>query len=292
MRALSAPRMTVGIIGLTGPVGVLPRHYSDAVVADQRTRAFSLTDFLDLISHRMVAAFAAAGAKYRPHRAADLGALAPDGGARRPGSRSAAGLDRLCDPASCRPLARRIDSVAPLRRILFRPSAFGGSARSVGLRLAGPAGQGRAIRRAPGWPCRSISVRACRWACRLAASAGWVSMRRRACAPGTSRRESCCRIGPLDLPYFERLLPDRPLLRELVSLVRAFVGFEVGFAVNPVLARDAVPPLAMPPSGRAGCGRRRAAARLEHLAADIARPAAANGCQRAFFEGEIVEGRA
>src|SRR5258708_21368947 len=51
------------------------------------------------------------------------------------------------------------------------------------------------------------------------------------------------RIGPLDLAYFERLLPDRPLLRELVSLVRAFVGFEVGFAVNPELARDAFPPL-------------------------------------------------
>ena len=73
----SPPRVTVGLIGLTGPVGVLPRRYSDAVVADQRSRSFSLTDFLDLISHRMIAAFAAAGAKYRPHRAADVGALAP-----------------------------------------------------------------------------------------------------------------------------------------------------------------------------------------------------------------------
>jgi hypothetical protein len=73
----SPPRATVGLIGLTGPVGVLPRRYSDAVVADQRSRSFSLTDFLDLISHRMVAAFAAAGAKYRPHRAADVGVLAP-----------------------------------------------------------------------------------------------------------------------------------------------------------------------------------------------------------------------
>ena len=65
------------------------------------------------------------------------------------------------------------------------------------------------------------------------------------------------RIGPLDLAYFEGLLPDRPLLRELVSLVRAYVGYEVGFAVNPVLARDAVPALAMSqpdPSGSAGAG--------------------------------------
>ena len=57
------------------------------------------------------------------------------------------------------------------------------------------------------------------------------------------------RIGPLDLAYFESLLPDQALLRELISLVRAYVGFEVGFAVNPVLARDAVPPLALAPPG-------------------------------------------
>ena len=72
---IAEPLVTVGLIALTGPGGVLPRYYSDAVVADQRSRAFSLTRFLDLISHRMVAAFAAAGAKYRPHRAADVGAL-------------------------------------------------------------------------------------------------------------------------------------------------------------------------------------------------------------------------
>jgi len=69
-------RVTAGLIGLSGPVGVMPRQYSDAVVADQRARSYSLTDFLDLISHRMVAAFAAAGAKYRPQRTADTGALA------------------------------------------------------------------------------------------------------------------------------------------------------------------------------------------------------------------------
>src|SRR4030095_7746135 len=72
---IAEPLVTVGLIGLTGPVGVLARYYSDAVVADQRSRAFSLTRFLDLISHRMVAGFAAAGTKYRPHRAADVGAL-------------------------------------------------------------------------------------------------------------------------------------------------------------------------------------------------------------------------
>jgi type VI secretion system protein ImpH len=55
------------------------------------------------------------------------------------------------------------------------------------------------------------------------------------------------RIGPLDRAAFEGLLPDRPALQRLVSLVRAFLGFEIGFAVNPVLAGPEVPPLRLDP---------------------------------------------
>jgi type VI secretion system protein ImpH len=51
------------------------------------------------------------------------------------------------------------------------------------------------------------------------------------------------RVGPLDRAGFERLLPDRLALHKLVSLTRAYVGFELGFAVNPVLAAREVPPL-------------------------------------------------
>ncbi len=51
------------------------------------------------------------------------------------------------------------------------------------------------------------------------------------------------RVGPLDLQGFQRLLPNRVALHRLVSLVRAYVGFELGFAINPVLAARQVPPL-------------------------------------------------
>ena len=51
------------------------------------------------------------------------------------------------------------------------------------------------------------------------------------------------RIGPLDLKGFQLLLPDRVALHRLVSLVRAYLGFELGFAINPVLAAREVPPL-------------------------------------------------
>jgi type VI secretion system protein ImpH len=100
------------------------------------------------------------------------------------------------------------------------------------------------------------------------------------------------RIGPLDLPYFERLLPHRPLLRELASLVRAFVGFEVGFAVNPVLARDAIPPLVLSHPGEAG-----AAGAGPLLGWNTWVPTSPISPRRTdasepLFEGDIVEGLA
>jgi type VI secretion system protein ImpH len=51
------------------------------------------------------------------------------------------------------------------------------------------------------------------------------------------------RVGPLSRDGFERLLPDGAILYRLVSLVRAFVGIELGFAVNPVLTAAEVAPL-------------------------------------------------
>jgi type VI secretion system protein ImpH len=56
------------------------------------------------------------------------------------------------------------------------------------------------------------------------------------------------RVGPLDLAGFAALLPDRPGLQRLVSLVRAYLGFEIGFAVNPILAGPEIPPLLLGPS--------------------------------------------
>jgi type VI secretion system protein ImpH len=57
-----------------------------------------------------------------------------------------------------------------------------------------------------------------------------------------SRYSSATQEILIDLP-FEALLPDHSGLQRLVSLIRAFLGFEIGFAVNPVLAGPAVPPL-------------------------------------------------
>ena len=55
-------------------------------------------------------------------------------------------------------------------------------------------------------------------------------------------------VGPLDLERFEALLPDRDLLPRLASLLRAFLGLEVTFAVDLVLTASEVPPLELRPA--------------------------------------------
>lgn len=57
--------MTINCLGLTGPMGVLPGHYSQLVIDTTRNREWALRDFLDLFHHRLASLFYRAWAKYR-----------------------------------------------------------------------------------------------------------------------------------------------------------------------------------------------------------------------------------
>ena len=52
---------TPGMVGLTGPAGVLPRPYTEIANAEHRQRSAALADFLDVLAQRPVAQFAEAG---------------------------------------------------------------------------------------------------------------------------------------------------------------------------------------------------------------------------------------
>lgn len=284
-------RVSVGVVGLTGPTGVLPRYYTDAVVADQRSRAFSLTHFLDLISHRMIAAFAAAGAKYRPHRAADVGALA-------------AGPQRTDRVAESLLSLTGYGTPHLADRLLAGPAAL---RHYAGFFSAHPRSADRLEALASDWLGRPVKVEQF--------TGAWLALpveQRSRLGVGLSQGAFCqlsvdaavgirawdqqarivLRIGPLDLAYFERLLPDQPLLRELIALVRAYVGFEVGFAVNPVLARDAVPPLALASPTVDPSGTGRPLLGWNTWLPTSKATARQSDAGDALFESEIVEGRA
>jgi type VI secretion system protein ImpH len=237
------PEVTVGLMGLVGPSGVLPRYYSETVTQTLRGRSTALRDFVDLLAHRFVAFFARAGAKYRPARAAETAAqrgdprqdavrqalLALTGyGTPELTNRLAAGEQPLLHYAglfALRPRsAERLGAMAsdwlglPVEVIEF-----------AGAWLPLPPDQQTRLS-APGSPAGG------QW-CQLGldAAAGL-----RAWDP---QARIILRIGPLNLSGFQQLLPDRVALHRLVSLVRAYLGYELGFAINPVLAAPDVPML-------------------------------------------------
>ena len=239
--AATPPSVTVTVMSLTGAAGVLPRGYTETLNASVRNRSRALHDFFDTLAHRIVALFARAGAKYRPNRVAETAQLArardpvadlllalTGYGTAHMADRLAAGSDPLMHyagffatrPRSAERLAALISDWwgRPVQVIQF-----------AGAWLPLPPDQRTRMGQArmPGQFDRlgvdaAIGVRA------------WDVQAR-----------VVLRIGPMDRAGFEALLPDRPSLNRMVSLVRAFLGFETGFAINPVLAAADVPPLSL-----------------------------------------------
>lgn len=59
------PEMVVSFMGMTGPSGVLPQHYTQLVIDRLRFKDHALRDMLDLFNHRAVSLFYRAWRKYR-----------------------------------------------------------------------------------------------------------------------------------------------------------------------------------------------------------------------------------
>ena len=235
------PELVVAMIGLTGPSGVLPRLYTELVTTTLRNRSGALHGFLDMLGHRLTAFFARAGVKYRLDRSAET-ATAANPPESDPIAEALLAYTGFATPH----LASRLRiGVEPL---LHYAGLFAGrprSAEKLGALVSD-------------WLNRKVEVEQF--------AGAWLSLppdQRTALAkgikPGVWNRlggeaaigvrawdpqaRIVLRLGPLDRATFETLLPDRAGLQRLVSMVRAFLGFETGFAVNPVLARAEVPPL-------------------------------------------------
>jgi type VI secretion system protein ImpH len=58
-------RITAAFMGLTGPLGVLPRHYTELLLERTRRKDFALRDFFDIFNHRLLSLFHRAWEKYR-----------------------------------------------------------------------------------------------------------------------------------------------------------------------------------------------------------------------------------
>ncbi len=248
-------RLQTAMIGLIGPSGTMPRWYTEQIALSVRNRAPAVAQFFDLIAQRLIAAFVESGAKYRPHLAAERGAMT----CLRDATLSGTAAPRVINTLATDPVASALLALSGFGsgRLLDRLDA-GGSAiqHYAGFYATQARSAERLAAIVSDWLGRRVTIIefAGLW---LNLDPGEQSRMPKGRIPGQFNRlgSNCAigtrafdqqarfilRIGPLDRAGFESLLPDQPTLRRLVSLVRAYVGMESDFAVNLVLDSAAIP---------------------------------------------------
>lgn len=233
------PELTVAFMGLTGPSGVLPDHYSDLVVQRRRARDPALAEFLDLFNHRSLSLFYRAWAKprlpvryeeaERPFADPFSSALASTMGLGLPAQREQASLGDGGLLGLAGSLGRRVRTPGAVRRL---------AAALLDAPVEIAEFHGRWIAIAPGERTRLAEPRpGDRAFSRLGDEA--VAGVQAWDVQGRFR----LRIGPLSLEDFRAFFrPDGP--RALLDrVVREAVGPALDFDLQLVLRGDAVPSL-------------------------------------------------
>jgi type VI secretion system protein ImpH len=271
-----APVMVQAFMGLTGPSGVLPRHYTDLLHKIDRdvrtTEKHALRDWLDLFNHRMVSLFYRAWEKYRFYIPFERGDF--DGGDPDPFTYALFSLIGLAP----RPLRRRLRIVArdgadeygePKERILAQVEDL------VLLHFSGLLGHRprcavaleamlrdyfqvpTRIRQFQGqWLKLEPPIRT-----RLGGEGGNNQVGASAVAGRRvwdRQSKFRVRIGPLSYAQFLEFLPDRAPIRErktfflLAHLVRLYADPGLDFEVQLVLKAQEVPELRLAGAGTIG----------------------------------------
>lgn len=218
--------LTVGFMGLTGPSGVLPDHYTEAVLQRDRARDPAMQRFFDLFNHRAVSLFYRAWAKYRlPVQFGETGGDLSD-----PVSRVLSALSGT-PHASDDPL--QLAAAATLSRRVRTPSAL---RRTLALLFDLPV---EVIELKP----RRIRI-AAHERTRLGAERGglgrYAALGKTAVTGDTVTDVAGrfrLRIGPLNRERFQSFFDDSGARRGLTDTVRAAVGATADFDLQLVLKR-------------------------------------------------------
>ena len=233
--------LTLGTFGMIGAGGVLPRHFTATVAKENRKRSHALHAFLDMVGNRFAGLHALAGARYRPTREPRTtdNVLAAAIGMGTPGLDGRLPLSAPTLLYHAGNLASRTRSVERLRAMLEEEAGSPVTIEEfVGAWIRLPpseqtriAGGGRA----------STGQNAGLGAGAASGAAIWDPMAR-----------FVIRLGPLPRAVFDSFLPGTPRHTRLVELTRLFVGLDISYAVNLVLAREEVPASSLGSTSRLG----------------------------------------
>lgn len=232
------PTLVGAFLGLVGPLGVLPQHYTEQMIRSLRERNRALRDFFDVFHHRSFSLFYRAWAKYRLPVSFERGqgGREPDPVSTAIGSFVGIGQPSLTKRLAVEDatllhysglLSRGPRSAADLQEML---SDFLGRPVTVESFVGGwlpiaPDGQTRlaSLSEPDGQHCR-LGIDA------LAGDRAWD-------VQGKFR----LRIGPLDRAQFRDFMPEGREFRKLQDLVRIYVGPELDFELQVTLVAAEVP---------------------------------------------------
>ncbi len=229
------PRMAVNVMGLTGPVGVLPHEYTVLVAERSREKDHAMREFLDLFHHRLLSLFYLAWRKSR----ADLHYEDPPEGG---------GVPRyLLDLLGLGLEAYQNQQTVPDETLihfsgLLVPQPRGAAAlkQFIEGRMGVPVEVEEFV---GGWFPLPGSDR-----CHLGTDTPSTRLGQGAVVGGEiwdQQSRVRLRIGPLDREDFDRFLPGGESHRELKGLVRFFSHDQFEFELQLILKKDDVPGVAL-----------------------------------------------
>lgn len=241
--------LTVPFLGMVGVNGVLPRHYSQAVLRRIKQHDYAMRDFLDLFHHRILSMYYRASVKYRlpiqfsatpdprskrfdpPTEAllslVGLGLPELRGRQHFPDFRLLryAGLFADRQPTAIS-LERMVADVLqlPTRVQQFTPEWLYIDARDqtrLGSIDGGCLGQDAVL-----------GERVLSWQTRFR-----------------------LRVGPVHWTRFRELMPDAAAVADLADLVRTYVGIDLDYDLQVIVQGDEIPPLLLDPEDPPSLGR-------------------------------------
>ena len=229
--------MTVNFLGLTGPSGTLPAHYTELLIARGKARDHAARDFLDIFNHRLLTLFWHAWARHRTEVAREFGS-------ERGVLRHIYDLVGLGTPS----LYARIDPPRGSKAPALPAAPLGYYSGLVAQRPHGVGALAQVVGDIVGAP---VHVSGCLGTWQDIPPAQLTRLGRRGhrlgdgCVLGTQfwDRQTTVevRIGPLGRRGFDALLPDRALLAGVVEVLRFLGGLALDLRIRLLLSADAVP---------------------------------------------------